>query len=290
MTFSFNFQLDDSSHSNGGSKGVDSETQIIVWKECKEHLMEEAHKDKIPASVERFKLDEDKYLEFINSDVVTIRLKGSSYSGDVTPALEDDSDLVTGQYEGGMKIWECCLDLVQYLHEEKYNFAGKRVLELGCGAGLPGMYSAKFGAEVWFNDYNEDVLHEITIPNVLLNTSSCVEADRNRHRFFSGDWKSFETNILKQEIKTEEMKFDTILTSETIYNQDNQEKLVSIFKNFLKKNGEVIVSGKTFYFGVGGGMRQFEEVVRDAKMNCDQVKTFNSGVTREILKVTLKVD
>ena len=34
-----------------------------------------------------------------------------------------------------MKIWECCLDLVQYLHEEKINFSGKRVLELGCGAG-----------------------------------------------------------------------------------------------------------------------------------------------------------
>ena len=86
------------------------------------------------------------------------------------------------------------------------------------------------------------------------------------------------------------MKFDTILTSETIYNQDNQEKLVSIFKNYLKKDGEVLVSGKTFYFGVGGGMRQFEGVVRDAKLDCEQVKTFNSGVTREILKVKLKSD
>ena len=38
-------------------------------------------------------------------------------------------------FQGGMKIWECCLDLVQYLHEEKFNFSGKRVLELGCGAG-----------------------------------------------------------------------------------------------------------------------------------------------------------
>jgi len=288
MTFSFNFQVEDSSQTNGDNKVNESETQTIVWKECKEHCIEEGHKDKIPASVERFKLDEDEFLEFINSDVVTIRLKSSSYSGDVTPALEDDSDLVTGKYEGGMKIWECCLDLVQYLHEEKFNFSGKRVLELGCGAGLPGLYAAKFGAEVWFNDYNEDVLNEITIPNLLLNTPETT--DQNRHRFFSGDWRSFETNILKKELNSEEMKFDTILTSETIYNQDNQEKLVSIFKNYLKKDGEVLVSGKTFYFGVGGGMRQFEGVVRDAKLDCKQVKTFNSGVTREILKVKLKSD
>jgi len=288
MTFSFNFQVDDSSQTNGDNKVNESETQTIIWKECKEHCIEEGHKDKIPASVERFKLDEDEFLEFINSDVVTIRLKSSSYSGDVTPALEDDSDLVTGKYEGGMKIWECCLDLVQYLHEEKFNFSGKRVLELGCGAGLPGLYAAKFGAEVWFNDYNEDVLNEITIPNLLLNTPETT--DQIRHRFFSGDWRSFETNILKKELNSEEMKFDTILTSETIYNQDNQEKLVSIFKNYLKKDGEVLVSGKTFYFGVGGGMRQFEGVVRDAKLDCKQVKTFNSGVTREILKVKLKSD
>ena len=99
MTFSFNFQVEDSSQTNGDNKVNESETQTIVWKECKEHCVEEGHKDKIPASVERFKLDEDEFLEFINSDVVTIRLKSSSYSGDVTPALEDDSDLVTGKYE-----------------------------------------------------------------------------------------------------------------------------------------------------------------------------------------------
>ena len=37
----------------------------------------------------------------------------------------------------------------------------------------------------------------------------------------------------------EEGKFDLILTSETIYNTSNQHKLISIFKNLLKKNGQV---------------------------------------------------
>ena len=39
-------------------------------------------------------------------------------------------------YEGGMKIWECSLDLVKYLSETVADLHGKKVLELGCGAGL----------------------------------------------------------------------------------------------------------------------------------------------------------
>ena len=35
-----------------------------------------------------------------------------------------------------MKIWECSLDLVKYLSETVADLHGKKVLELGCGAGL----------------------------------------------------------------------------------------------------------------------------------------------------------
>ena len=57
-------------------------------------------------------------------------------------------------------------------------------------------------------------------------------------RFFAGDWKSFE-ELVAPEMLREETKFDLILTSETIYNMKNQHKLISIFKNLLKKNGQV---------------------------------------------------
>ena len=137
---------------------------------------------------------------------------------------------------------------------------------------------------VWFNDYNEDVINEITIPNTLINEP----ANGATAKFFSGDWQSFEEKFLVKEIKSEELKFDLILTSETIYNEENHRKLVSIFRNYLKKDGEVLVAGKTFYFGVGGGMRQFENVLKQEKLDCSQVKTFYSGVKREIMKVKLK--
>ena len=49
--------------------------------------------------------------------------------------LNAPSDLVPGVYEGGLKTWECSLDLVEYLHELQYSsnfggFAGNRVLEV----------------------------------------------------------------------------------------------------------------------------------------------------------------
>ena len=91
-----------------------------------------------------------------------------------------------------------------------------------------------------------------------------------------------------KELTEENFKFDMILTSETIYNVENQSKLVSIFKKFLKKEGEVLVAAKTFYFGVGGGLRQFENLVKQENLNSDIVKTFeSSGVRREIMRITL---
>jgi len=56
-----------------------------------------------------------------------------------------DSDLVPGKYEGGLKLWEGSLDLVKALNsdikEGRLLLESKRVLELGCGHGLPGIFA-----------------------------------------------------------------------------------------------------------------------------------------------------
>jgi len=57
--------------------------------------------------------------------------------------LDAPSDLVA-VYEGGLKTWECSLDLVEHLHELRCSnfggFDGNRVLEIGCGTSLPSLY------------------------------------------------------------------------------------------------------------------------------------------------------
>lgn len=71
------------------------------------------------------------------------------------------TDLISGVYEGGLKVWECTQDLADYLsHKSDENenaivetFKGKKVLDLGCGAGLLGLLALINEAEVTFQDY-----------------------------------------------------------------------------------------------------------------------------------------
>ncbi|KAG5633979.1 hypothetical protein H0H81_004086 [Sphagnurus paluster] len=46
--------------------------------------------------------------------------------------VEAPSDLVPGVYEGGLKTWECALDLAGHLAAERLSARGKRVLEVLC--------------------------------------------------------------------------------------------------------------------------------------------------------------
>jgi len=85
-----------------------------------------------------------------------------------------NTDLVAGVYEGGFKLWECAIDLVNYLIEGKVietltqlkqqqsqsqqqsqqkQQPLLRVLEVGCGHGIPAIYCLKRGAHVQFQDY-----------------------------------------------------------------------------------------------------------------------------------------
>ena len=97
-------------------------------------------------SIEHFDIG-SSVINFVNSESVGKDLTARDYSGDLTPALSSSTDLVPGVYEGGLKIWECSEDLVHWLHQTRGDkLAGLKVLELGCGAGLPGIYCFTQGA------------------------------------------------------------------------------------------------------------------------------------------------
>lgn len=55
---------------------------------------------------------------------------------------------------GGLKVWECTLDLLEYLENNHVDFTGLNVLDLGCGTGLLGILALNKGASsVHFQDY-----------------------------------------------------------------------------------------------------------------------------------------
>ena len=160
MSFTFNFVVENDDTEIKGSnlneavnKGTngnekDDERQIS-WLKAKEQFLQEVHLNRITTmlSIEHYNIGGISVLNFVNSESVSKDLESRNYSGDLTPALSNSTDLVSGVYEGGLKIWECSEDLVEFLHSNKSGrLKGLKVLELGCGAALPGIYCFKEGA------------------------------------------------------------------------------------------------------------------------------------------------
>lgn len=204
-----------------------------------------------------------------------------------------DSDLVSGVYEGGFKLWECAVDLCEYMldemhcNEEPPPLQGCRVIELGCGHGLPGIVALKAGATVDFCDFNAEVLSSLTMPNVKENIKDSKDSSiGGAARYFSGDWSTLPS------VLGEECKYDWILTSDTLYSPESVKSLSAVLGQLLKPDGYALVAAKTYYFGVGGGTEMFQELVQSQNLKVEVAKTYQDGSTnvREMLKVSFDRD
>jgi SAM-dependent methyltransferase len=218
-------------------------------------------------------------------------------------------DLVKGKYEGGLKLWECAIDLTKYVVRERVVEAmvtlskskSFRVLELGCGHGVPGIASLmarekmeKDGKDTTLlctlADYNEEVLTEVTIPNARLN-GVCEQCT-----FLAGDWDDLVAAPSKKQSEAflSKDEFDLILTSDTIYNVDDAKKLAKVIHHCLKKNANenaiALVAAKRYYFGVGGSTATFMQLCDETSLSCDVVKEIMDGASnvREIIRVRIK--
>ncbi|ELK27909.1 PREDICTED: histidine protein methyltransferase 1 homolog [Myotis davidii] len=246
-------------------------------------------------------------LQHVNVSVVkTVSLK-ENFPGEniVSKSFSSHSDLITGVYEGGLKIWECTFDLLAYFTKAQVKFAGGKVLDLGCGSGLLGLIALKGGAkEVHFQDYNSLVIDEVTLPNVVANSTledeendgnepdvkrcrrSKVAQKLGQCRFFSGEWSKF-CNLVTSEKHFE--KYDLILTSETIYNPDYYGTLHQTFLQLLGKNGRVLLASKAHYFGVGGGVHLFQKFVEERNVfKTRTLEIIDEGLKRFLIEMTFK--
>lgn len=244
----------------------------------------------------------------------------------LTRSAEQKSDLISGVYEGGLKVWECTYDLLELIEKEGQTFTGKAVLDLGCGAGLLGILALKRGArQVHFQDYNSTVIEQLTVSNVLINLGDDDDEDIDdekggkgsgkiktkqdlkedipppkkrtidvsehpllaKCRFFSGDWSTFLDLLIKED---KPPKFDIILTSETIYNTAYYPVLHEILKKLLAPDGLVYLATKSHYFGVGGGLHLFETFVEQKGIfSLDSVWDGEEGLQRHVVVLRFKI-
>ncbi|KLO14017.1 hypothetical protein SCHPADRAFT_851690, partial [Schizopora paradoxa] len=109
--------------------------------------------------------------------------------------VDNPSDLAPGLYEGGLKTWECSLDLVDVL-EGRIKFErghgwvrGKRAIEIGCGTAVPSLYllqqllhepSGQVESTIVLQDFNDLVIRLVTFPNAFLTWYTSSLADRFR--------------------------------------------------------------------------------------------------------------
>lgn len=210
------------------------------------------------------------------------------------PSIDGPVDQSSGQ-----QLWECAIDLVEYLaSDDTLDQPARRVLELGCGHGLPGTWclTHRNAATVVFQDRNAAVLRNITMRTLALN---CDNAELlQRAQFVSGDWREL---ALRDDVF--EPRFDLVLAAECLYSHESTAAFVCALRRVLANDGTALIATKTLYFGIGGGSLAFrraiaeseERALRDGSggdriLHVEQLREYADGKSnvRELLKVTWK--
>jgi predicted nicotinamide N-methyase len=130
----------------------------------------------------------------------------------------------------GWKTWNAALVLVEFFGQNITSFAGKDILELGCGTGLSGIFCAKFGARsVLMTDYNDKVLETVAI-NASRNDLKHVTI---KHL----DWTELlKTNNSSVLLEHDIAPFDTIIGSDIVYDPEHATIVPKILNLLLSQN------------------------------------------------------
>ena len=121
-------------------------------------------------------------------------------------------------------LWESTIGLAHYVSELGATLSGQHIIEIGCGFGLAGIVACQAGAKVVFTDFEHDAL-QFALHNSQLNgieNGVFVQMDWNTPCFNS--------------------KFDVILASDVIYEEENWQPIMSLLQNLLASHGIVIFS------------------------------------------------
>lgn len=344
MSFSFNFRVSESESDNPTSNGS-SEVVAVTAKKKKqqkrsrkssfEWLYKEDNSDSVSfldsllqndsPDNEIISIAESKHLRgndgiFVYDDddgkkkndyLLRVREESASFRN-------KNTDLVPGVYEGGLKVWECSIDLCRFFHSQSIDIHGY-ILEIGAGHGLPGIWALKHAISksqnyntqnanasrdsdcfIAFSDYNDFVVRDVTMQNVAINVKDAYSKTENQPQkiahwlkehvaFGAGDWLAMSDDLLCEDPKQPKPPaipqnglFDYILASETNYSKESTRETAELLIKHLKPGtGVAYISTKRYYFGVGGGTRCFCAALQNNythKFHIETLEVYDNGV------------
>ncbi|KAI8581836.1 hypothetical protein K450DRAFT_231384 [Umbelopsis ramanniana AG] len=131
-------------------------------------------------------------------------------------------------------LWNSSLVMAEYIQEEKFQMANKTVLELGSGAGLPGILAAKMGASVCLSDYPDPVITANLAHNVNENFH-----DPARCKVVPHAWGTDVKDLLESNSGA---LFDVILLSDVVWISDQHKNLLETCTKTLCSHGRVYLT------------------------------------------------
>jgi len=138
-------------------------------------------------------------------------------------------------------VWDAAIIQSRWIFENRDIFAGKRVLELGSGVGLPGLTAAYFALEVVLSDHIPELVDNL---NYNININSNMEMDGGRLNG-TKDLSKCTTAMYLNWHEIDQPGFnqpdleqvDIILGSELTYVESNVVPLIRVVKKYLKQDG-----------------------------------------------------
>jgi methyltransferase-like protein 23 len=123
----------------------------------------------------------------------------------------------------GAMLWASSIALAHEMADGG-ELAGKMVLELGAGTGLPGLTAAAKGATVLQTD-NHPVALELARRNASLNEISNIEQQH-------ADWREWQSAA----------RYDFVIGSDILYSKEMHSHIRMIFDSSLAASGRILVS------------------------------------------------
>lgn len=143
----------------------------------------------------------------------------------------DHADVQDERIPYWAELWASAIGLSEYLIENQVITPEKKVLEIGCGLGLPSIVAGLLGAkDIIISDYFQEAL-DFAEMNWVKNLP------HQKAQFLTMDWRNPPPSL----------KCDILLASDVAYEKRAFEPLLNAFKTFLNSNGTILISEPNRY-------------------------------------------